>query len=191
MPNPSPAPLFVPASAPKSTSQSISNLVTVLSNNQTSSASNNFLNKYDPASSPYLFQGNTKLENMPSSIIQQIKCKICPAPLGPEVANAQLVAVNDTIQTQANAIEQLEQQVTDLEKRYKIRFTVNNVTTNPNAKPSVTVSGDISNVLLNFSLQSPPQGPTGEIGPNGSNGLVGKQGSIGNPGMTGYWGNIE
>lgn len=90
MSNPSPA-----------IAQSIATLATTLTSNQESANESSFIREYDPSSAPYLFQTNSNLETMPSSVIQSIKCKICPAPLGPEVANAQLVAVNNTIQKQA------------------------------------------------------------------------------------------
>jgi hypothetical protein len=127
---------------------------------------------------------------MPKSVIQQIKCKICPPPLGPEVANAQLVAVNDTIQQQANVIEQLEKHVIDLEKRYKINFTIGNVKSGPNTKPGINVSGDLSNVVLDFTTNTPNQGAIGDKGPQGPPGLDGPSGIKGNSGYAGYWGNI-
>ena len=174
-----------------SIAQSIATLATTLASNQESANESSFTREYDPTSAPYLFQTNSNLETMPSSVIQSIKCKICPAPLGPEVANAQLVAVNNTIQKQANVIEQLETQVAALEKRYKINFMANSIQVDCNGKPTIKVGGNLSNVLLDFVLNSPPQGPTGPTGSNGSNGLRGNSGPPGDPGLTGYWGNIE
>ena len=167
--------------------QSIANAIIQSQANASKSA---FLTQYDPNNSPALFQSDPSLEKMPNSVIQQIKCKICPAPLGPEVANAQLTAINNTIQKQADLIELLENKVNALESFYKISFQSNGSSSTANV-PSLTVSGGLPNVLLNFNIKPPAQGPVGGAGMNGRAGSIGKPGPQGIQGPTGYWGNME
>ena len=171
-------------------SSSDQDIANAILQSQTEASKNAFNVKYDPANSPQLFQTDSSLEKMPNSVIQQIKCKICPAPLGPEVANAQLTAINSTIQKQADIIELLETKVNALEKKYKINFQMNTTSSTTDA-PSLTVGGTLSNVLLDFRLNPPSQGPTGIAGSNGLRGAIGPMGPKGNLGPTGYWGNME
>lgn len=179
------------------TSESVSNAINQLSEtmtkNQQSANANAFTVEYSPQDDPSLFQTNTSLEPMPSSVIQKIKCKICPPPLGPEVANAQLTTINSVIQFQADFIEKLEKQVSDLEKRYKIKFQVQNSEYDPqnaSSLPKMTVQGTVDNILLDVQMNVGSTGPIGPRGLEGSNGITGKRGPTGSEGPTGYWGNI-
>jgi hypothetical protein len=176
--------------SPNSNSSLDKSIVNAIIQNQNNANTTAFNLKYDPGNSPALFQSDPSLEKMPNSVIQQIKCKICPAPLGPEVANAQLTSINNTIQKQADIIELLENKVSLLEARYKIKIQMNKtiVTTD---ESSLTVGGTLSDVLLDFSLNTPLQGPIGNAGTNGLPGPIGKMGPKGIQGPTGYWGNME
>jgi hypothetical protein len=125
----------------------------------------------------------------PLGVIQQIKCKVCPPPLGPEVANQQLQTVNKMINEQANVIEELEKYITDLEKRYKIRFNPN-VNTTFGTETMGNISGNLENITFNLTIVPGVTGPKGTQGPNGNMGRAGSDGPIGPRGPTGYWGNI-
>jgi len=128
-------------------------------------------------------------ESTPKGVIHQIKCKVCPPPLGPEVANAQIKLVNSLIEEQTNVIAQLEQYVEDLEKRYVIQFD-SAVTTRLGQTTSGNLSGSLGNISLDFTLIGGPTGPAGPPGNPGKNGMPGPPGKMGPRGPTGYWGNI-
>jgi len=125
----------------------------------------------------------------PRGVIHQIQCKVCPPPLGPEVANAQLKTVSSIINRQTNIIADLEQYVEDLEKRYVIRFDTK-VSTRLGTITSGNVKGTLGNISLDFTLIPGPTGAQGPIGLPGPNGIAGAPGPIGPTGPTGYWGNI-
>jgi len=125
----------------------------------------------------------------PMGVIRQIKCKVCPAPLGPEVANQQLVSVNKAIEEQTNMIEKLENYIVDLEKRYKVKFD-SNVSMSNGEFPSANISGSLDNIKLNLQIVEGSTGPKGLPGVLGKAGRSGKQGPVGPRGPTGYWGNI-
>ena len=125
----------------------------------------------------------------PMGVIRQIKCKVCPAPLGPEVANQQLVSVNKAIEEQTNMIEKLENYIVDLEKRYKVKFD-SNVSMSNGEFPSANISGSLDNIKLNLQIVEGTTGPKGLPGVLGKTGRSGKQGPVGPRGPTGYWGNI-
>jgi len=125
----------------------------------------------------------------PMGVIRQIKCKVCPPPLGPEVANQQLVSVNQAIEEQTNMIEKLENYIVDLEKRYKVKFD-SNVSISNGEFPSANIGGSLDNIKLNLHVVQGITGPKGLPGVLGKAGKSGKPGPIGPRGPTGYWGNI-
>lgn len=125
----------------------------------------------------------------PMGVIRQIKCKVCPPPLGPEVANQQLTSVNQAIEEQTNMIEKLENYIVDLEKRYKVKFD-SNVSISNGEFPSANISGSLDNIKLNLHVVQGITGPKGLPGVLGKAGKSGKPGPVGPRGPTGYWGNI-
>ena len=93
---------------------------------------------------------------MPASQIQRIKDLKCPPPIRPSKQSAKIKALNAEMQKQASEIEILEKQVEDLEKRYKIAFSINGDAPKFDLKsgdvPRLELSGSVNNVLLDFHL---------------------------------------
>jgi len=134
---------------------------------------------------------------MPASEVQRIKDLKCPPPFRPSQANAKITALNNAIKAQMSAIQILEKQIIDLEKRYKITFTCDNAPTffsTTQSEPvssNVSLTGTVTNV--NISMQLIPaedgiDGLPGDQGPQGQSGnsvLPGIAGSVGYYGMRG------
>ena len=132
---------------------------------------------------------------MPPSEVAKIQNARCPPPLSPSYANAKIVAMNALIATQKNALASLEAQITALEKRYKINFSINQVNyyadAGSNKQPQMSISGPNSyplNPQLSFTINQPVAGPKGPQGPNGPGGPKGISGDQGQKGPKGYWG---
>lgn len=120
----------------------------------------------------------------------------CPPPQSPSYANAKIVAMNALIATQKNALASLEAQITALEKRYKINFSINQINyftaaASAYSQAQMSISGPNTyplNPQLSFTIKQPLAGPQGPQGPNGMHGPKGIIGVQGNKGSTGYWG---
>jgi len=133
---------------------------------------------------------------MPPSEIQRIKDLKCPPPVQPSVVNASVNDLNNSIKTQLTAIQLLEQQVDNLEKRYKISFSVQ-----PQPKfdltnaqlPYITTTGSLTNIELEFHLWEAREGLPGVRGVQGNQGnqpsyLYGNTGATGDVGYYGIKG---
>jgi hypothetical protein len=116
----------------------------------------------------------------------------CPPPLKPTVANANLVYLNQQMQTQNNTIQNMVTQIQNIQAIYKTQFAINTVSvytpTATNVTPQLTVTGSLPNPQLTFTIQSAPQGPAGKKGTPGLPGNIGPPGLRGIPGKQGYWG---
>ena len=138
--------------------------------------------------------GFAKLEppkEMPAKIVQRIKDLKCPAPIRPTQASAQINALNSEMQKQASAIELLEKQVADLEKRYKISFTCNNTPKydlKGDETPRIDMTGNLTNLVLDFHLWSSKKGIEGIHGDQGEQGDRGQNAYQGPGGVSGYYG---
>jgi hypothetical protein len=121
--------------------------------------------------------------------IQDLKC---PPPLKPTIANANLILLNQQMQTQKNAISSLQAQVANIQAIYKTQFSVNTVSVYTpqatNVTPQLTVTGSLPNPQLNFTIRPAPPGTPGTIGTAGPPGSIGIPGMRGIPGKQGYWG---
>ena len=128
---------------------------------------------------------------MPQSQIQRIADLKCPRPLNPSVANARINSLSTSVQKQVRAIENLENLIEDLEKRYKIRFTCDPAPTfdiSGNDQPNVKLSGNLTNVNIGISLHGASIGLKGNIGSGGDQGDKGDQNNNGVSGTVGYYG---
>ena len=76
--------------------------------------------------------GNLKTpKKMPESQVQRIKNLTCPPPIMPSKTSKRIQDLLNQIQNQKQEIELLENQVNDLESRYKIFFSVNQCQASP------------------------------------------------------------
>lgn len=116
----------------------------------------------------------------------------CPPGLTPTNANQIIQGLNQQMQAQSNAMQNLLSQIEDLESRYRIQFAVGNVNMYlPQAndsQSSLSITGSLPNPVMNFTLLSPPAGAVGPQGPPGPQGPHGIPGTPGGPGVQGYWG---
>lgn len=130
---------------------------------------------------------------MPPSEIQRIKDLKCPPPVQPSVVNAHVNNLNTAIKTQLTAIQILEQQVEDLEKRYKISFSVQpqpKYDLSSSQLPTITTTGSLTNIEIEFHLWEAREGVQGVRGVQGNSGVQPSY-LYGNPGArgdTGYYG---
>lgn len=139
--------------------------------------------------------GFAKLEppkTMPASQIQRIKDLKCPPPIRPSKQSAKIKALSAEMQRQASEIEILEKQVEDLEKRYKISFSINGDAPKFDLKsgdvPRLELSGSVNNVLLDFHLWQARAGIKGLPGTQGNQGELGDSPLQGTQGPPGYYG---
>jgi len=134
---------------------------------------------------------------MPPSEIQRIKDLKCPPPIQPTMVNASVNELNNSIQQQLSTIQLLEKQVEDLEKRYKISFSVNGppkFDLSATQTPYITASGTPTNIILDFHMWGARDGIQGVRGIQGNQGhrpsyTYGNTGSTGPPGYYGVKGN--
>ena len=130
-------------------------------------------------------------KEMPPQIVQRIKDLKCPPAIRPSQASARINALNAAMQKQADEIKLLEKQVEDLEKRYKISFSCEN---NPKFDlqsrdlPRVDLSGNLTNLILDFNLWPARAGIKGVNGDQGEQGNRGLNAEQGPPGILGYYG---
>jgi hypothetical protein len=107
--------------------------------------------------------------------------------------NAHVNNLNTAIKTQLTAIQILEQQVEDLEKRYKISFSVQpqpKYDLSSSQLPTITTTGSLTNIELEFHLWEAREGVQGVRGVQGNSGVQPSY-LYGNPGAsgdTGYYG---
>lgn len=128
---------------------------------------------------------------MPESQIKRIADLTCPKPLKPSVANARINLLNQSIQKQVSQIEILEKLISDLEKRYKIKFTCD-----PAPKfnlshgdiPKVNLTGNITNVNIGLRMIGASKGTIGMPGLQGEQGVRGNPNISGPSGKDGYYG---
>lgn len=138
--------------------------------------------------------GNLKTpKKMPESQVQRIKNLTCPPPIMPSKTSKRIQDLLNQIQNQKQEIELLENQVNDLESRYKIFFSVNpqiKYDLKPGQLPRVDISGNsLQNVILEFHMHPAKKGIQGLQGDQGDQGATGMGGVIqGNQGPPGYYG---
>jgi len=127
----------------------------------------------------------------PPKIIQRIKDLKCPPPIKPSQVSGKVNGLNLAMQKQASEIELLEKQVDDLEKRYKISFSCENnpkYDLNSSDIPRMDISGNLTNILLDFHLWQSRAGVQGIDGDQGEQGHRGENAAQGPPGIMGYYG---
>ena len=130
-------------------------------------------------------------KEMPPQIVQRLQDLKCPPPIRPSKASARINALNAAMQKQASEIELLEKQVGDLEKRYKISFSCEN---NPKYDlgssdlPKMDISGNLTNLILDFHLWQARAGIQGINGDQGDQGVTGLSLGQGPQGISGYYG---
>jgi|SaaInlStandDraft_5_1057022.scaffolds.fasta_scaffold62492_2 hypothetical protein len=128
---------------------------------------------------------------MPASEVLKIKNLKCPPPIKPSKVSAKINALNAAMQAQMNEIEILEAQVSNLESRYKISFTCNNnpkFDLNSNELPTINLSGNLTNINLDFHLWEASTGIPGIHGDQGDFGANGPTAIEGPVGISGYYG---
>ena len=130
-------------------------------------------------------------KRMPAQIVQRIEDLKCPPPILPSQQTAEINELNNQMLKQASEIDILEKLIEDLEKRYRISFTCN-----PEVKydlkstqlPRVDISGNLTNVYLEFHLWESRKGIKGIKGYQGDQGKQGETAPSGKQGPTGYYG---
>jgi hypothetical protein len=130
-------------------------------------------------------------KEMPPQVIQRIKDLKCPPPIRASKFSARINVLNAEMQKQADEIKILENQIEDLEKRYKISFSCEN---NPKFDlqsrdiPRIDLSGNLTNLILDFHIWQARAGIGGVQGDQGDQGKRGLNAEQGPPGIPGYYG---
>ena len=130
-------------------------------------------------------------KEMPAKIVQRIKDLKCPPPIRPSQVSGRVNGLNSLMQDQANAIKILEEHVKDLEKRYKISFSCENTPKfdlQPSEHPQIDMSGNLTNIILDFHLWQARAGIEGIPGDQGEQGIRGENSLPGPTGLIGYYG---
>jgi hypothetical protein len=108
------------------------------------------------------------------------------------IANQKITMIQNSIKKQAEDLQYLEKCVSDIESRYRIVFSIGEVSKyqdiNRYIQPEITITGDIQKPILNLKLIKPDVGSDGPPGPKGPDGPRGDPGTNGVLGKQGYWG---
>ena len=95
-------------------------------------------------------------KKMPASQIQRIKNLQCPPPILPSKATPRIRELYQQMQKQQEQITDLENQLQDLESRYKVSFSANpeiKYDLKPGDLPYIDVSGSsVENIILEFHM---------------------------------------
>ena len=135
-------------------------------------------------------------KKMPASQIQRIKNLQCPPPILPSKATPRIRELYQQMQKQQEQITDLENQLQDLESRYKVSFSANpeiKYDLKPGDLPYIDVSGSsVENIILEFHMWPARKGIQGIQGEQGNQGVTGAnsldQGRTGPPGYFGIRG---
>lgn len=125
--------------------------------------------------------------NKPNTNIVIVDKKIC------EPLDVQYPTINNIDYAEIDRrIDKIQNELDRMKNIYNnIKFDIGDVvtTTDPLDPPKIRIGGDLSKILLHFTLAPPEpgnQGEPGEVGPIGANGLKGNtgiRGSIGGNGL--------
>jgi hypothetical protein len=89
----------------------------------------------------------------------------------------------------SNKIKEYQDHYSKLKSMLPINWSVGTISlVSSDEPPQITVSGNMPNLQLNFSIPAPNQGLKGSPGPPGEIGPVGENGEPGLPGLPGYSG---
>jgi len=113
----------------------------------------------------------------------------CSALSDPSGNSNVLTQLNQMLTQQQNRLATIQANIESIESRFPIEFQLGTVSVDkrPNASPKISITGDLPNPVLNFTLITPIDGPMGpSIG--GPMGPAGPQGGSGLNGLDGYWG---
>jgi len=130
--------------------------------------------------------------DVPTYIQQVIQSNSCTPLIDPSFNQTQLNTLNQTLQKQQNLLASIENDISNIRKRYPIQFSIGTVSVDstPGASPSIQVSGQVPSPVLNFTILSALDGPVGIAGEQGAQGLPGTPGDHGPKGLDGYWGSM-
>jgi len=116
----------------------------------------------------------------------------CNPPMLSVIANQKITMIQNSIKKQAEDLQYLEKCVSEIESRYRIVFSIGEVSKyqdiNKYIQPEITITGDIEKPVLNLKLLKPDVGSDGPPGPKGPDGPRGDPGTNGVLGKQGYWG---
>ena len=100
--------------------------------------------------------------------------------------------LNKTISLQNNQMDVIRNTLSDiLNRTNKFKFFIGKVQISKTDGPSLDISGQISNPVLNISINNPPAGIKGDRGRVGMYGPRGIPGNLGDRGPVGYWGGLQ
>lgn len=130
--------------------------------------------------------------NIPVYIQSEIQGNSCTPLIDPSFNQNQLDILNQTLQTQKNTLANLEADIAKIRERYPIQFSVGTVSVNstPGASPQIVLSGQIPNIVMDFTILSALDGDPGTTGEVGIGGKKGDPGLPGPKGLDGYWGSV-
>jgi hypothetical protein len=145
----------------------------------------NYLTKGSPYSPP-------QYTAIPPSIAQygSLSAASCPALINPnDPSGNPLAQLNKMLMQQQSRLATIKANIASIESRYPIQFQLGTVSVDkaPNASPKISISGDLPNPVLNFTLITPINGKQGDP-KQGPTGPQGPQGGSGSKGLDGYWG---
>jgi len=128
--------------------------------------------------------------NIPPYIKEQIDSNTCSPLIDPSFSYTQLQNLNQALKQQQNTLADLEKKILDIKNRYPIQFNIGTVSvdTSKTPVPKISISGNIPNPVINFTLITPQDGPQGPPGPHGPQGSKGSPALPGSKGLDGYWG---
>ena len=128
--------------------------------------------------------------DIPPYIQQQIDSNKCSPLIDPSFSYTQLQILNQELTKQRNTLAVLETKIADIKSRYPIQFKIGTVSVDTSTRPvpKISISGNIPNPVINFTLMTPQDGPQGLQGSPGPQGSKGSPALPGSKGLDGYWG---
>lgn len=139
------------------------------------------------------FSGGLYPSDMPEWEIFRIENEKCPPPMLPIAANQKIMMIKNASVRQKKQVDYLEQYIADIESRYKIFFSIGQVSryndTAQVVKPTINITGTVQHPTIQFNILGPAQGENGPNGKRGPDGPRGDPGTTGIVGKTGFWGN--
>jgi hypothetical protein len=97
------------------------------------------------------------------------------------------------MQLQQSALSYIKDEIAEIKTKVPANFVLGKVTMDKEATIKINPIYDISfpSVRMNFVLNYPTQGPTGDKGKDAATGPTGPTGPTGQAGDSGYWGTIK
>jgi hypothetical protein len=113
----------------------------------------------------------------------------CNEPKTASIIGPKIDSINKIMAIQKNKMKSIQRQIASIDERYPIKFHIGKVNVNDDDSepPSVSITGGVPDLTLNFTVNPPLNGLKGKKGNKGDVGIRGISGSGGEQGITGYW----